>query len=46
VVILEKTGLPVGSPAPAWWSTKWMKDFMAQADAKALRVDFCLRPLV
>ena len=38
--ILEKTGLPLGSPAPAWWSTQWMKDFMAQADTKPLRVDF------
>jgi hypothetical protein len=37
---LEKTGLTLGSPSPAWWSTQWMKDFMGQADAKNLRVDF------
>lgn len=38
--ILTQTGLPIGSPAPAWWSTKWMQQFMDVASTKPLRVDF------
>ena len=37
---LEKTGLKLGSPAPAVWFGKWLRQFMAQAKARHLRVDF------
>jgi hypothetical protein len=38
----EKTGLRLGSPAPAYDKAgrAWLSDFMAKADAKHLRVDF------
>lgn len=38
--ILEKTGLPLGSPAPSWWSAQWMQDFMTDANQQKLRIDF------
>jgi hypothetical protein len=37
---LEKTGLKLGAPAPAIWFDKWLPQFMAQARARHLRVDF------
>src|SRR5579872_1046603 len=37
---LEKTGLKLGSPAPAIWFGKWFQQFMALARARHLRVDF------
>jgi hypothetical protein len=39
---LMETGLVLGSPAPSW-TNQWLSDFMAQAAANNLRVDFiCL----
>ncbi|OHX64450.1 glycosyl hydrolase [Flammeovirga pacifica] len=41
--LLETVGVPLGSPAPASLSSGWLDDFMVQANAKGLRVDFiCL----
>lgn len=37
---LEKTGLKLGSPAPAIWFGRWFQQFMAIARARHLRVDF------
>jgi len=37
---LEKTGLKLGSPAPAIWFGKWFQQFMALAQARHLRIDF------
>ncbi|SEB05815.1 glycosyl hydrolase [Pedobacter hartonius] len=37
---LESVGLPLGSPATAWPTRKWMYDFMDQAIAQKKRVDF------
>jgi uncharacterized repeat protein (TIGR02543 family) len=40
---LMETGLLLGSPAPAWPTVTWLSDFMTQAAAQNLRVDFiCL----
>ncbi|MBB6463161.1 glycosyl hydrolase [Flammeovirga kamogawensis] len=38
--LLESVGVPLGSPAPAAIGSGWLDDFMAQANAKGLRVDF------
>ncbi|NME70587.1 glycosyl hydrolase [Flammeovirga aprica] len=38
--LLETVGVPLGSPAPASMSSGWLDDFMSQANAKGLRVDF------
>ncbi|MBB3699853.1 carbohydrate binding domain-containing protein [Flammeovirga yaeyamensis] len=38
--LLESVGVPLGSPAPASMSSGWLDDFMNQANAKGLRVDF------
>jgi hypothetical protein len=37
---LEEVGVPLGSPATINPNNQWMKDFMQQADALGLRVDF------
>ena len=37
---LEKTGLRLGSPAAVHADRQWMTDFMAQAKAKGLRLEF------
>jgi hypothetical protein len=37
---LQKTGLKLGSPAPAVWFDGWLSQFMSQARARHLRVDF------
>jgi hypothetical protein len=37
---LTSTGLLLGSPAPAWPTSSWLSDFMKQASAKNLHVDF------
>jgi hypothetical protein len=37
---LEELGVPLGSPATVGYGNEWMKDFMQQADALGLRVDF------
>jgi hypothetical protein len=37
---LQKTGLILGSPAPATWSDGWLSRFMALVRARHLRVDF------
>jgi hypothetical protein len=40
---LMETGLILGSPSPAWPTVSWLSDFMTQAAAQNLRVDFiCL----
>jgi uncharacterized repeat protein (TIGR02543 family) len=40
---LMETGLILGSPSPAWPTVTWLSDFMTQAAAQNLRVDFiCL----
>jgi uncharacterized repeat protein (TIGR02543 family) len=40
---LMGTGLILGSPAPSWPTITWLSDFMTQAAAQNLRVDFvCL----
>lgn len=38
--LLESVGVPLGSPAPAGSNGTWLDDFMNQANAKGLRVDF------
>ncbi|WP_052444415.1 glycosyl hydrolase [Flammeovirga sp. OC4] len=38
--LLESVGVPLGSPAPASMGSGWLDDFMSQANAKGLRVDF------
>lgn len=38
--VLLGTGLRLGAPAPSDGGLAWLYDFMAQADAKGLRVDF------
>lgn len=37
---LQKTGLALGSPAPADWRDGWLSRFMALVKARHLRVDF------
>ncbi|NLR94621.1 glycosyl hydrolase [Flammeovirga agarivorans] len=38
--LLESVGVPLGSPAPASLNSGWLDEFMTQANAKGLRVDF------
>lgn len=37
---LMNANVPLGSPAPIHTNAQWLRDFMAQADAKEYRVDF------
>lgn len=37
---LQRTGLKLGSPAPAVWAGPWLPQFMALARKRHLRVDF------
>lgn len=37
---LMDVGLPLGSPAPAVYKDKWMREFMKKAEAKKYRIDF------
>lgn len=37
---LESIGLPLGSPACAWPTVDWFKEFMTKAKAQGRRVDF------
>lgn len=38
--LLEKIGVPLGSPATVNPTNDWMKEFMSSAEEKGLRVDF------